>query len=251
MDTAPRETSPHHFSPTAYETTVTWPAVYCRSEHTVLLRVLEDLPVSCMLYEELKKKRGNQFFFPPLVLFFTGDIILKLWWIRSFPFGSFERAVVGAAAHETRGASHVFSTCCGPELTAGRTESRSGVMLPSLLLLLLLLQLLALVALATSVLSVSGSVLFLALFLPCPIQQPVDRVTVPRALHASPATSPHSSNPRSSPRTPKPTASTQGHALGRSGSAVKADVLQLCMEVVVVVVVSLEPVELKCRSSRL
>lgn len=110
--------------------------------------------------------------------FLAWDKILKLWWIQSFPYGSSECAVVHAAAYETRGTSHVFSTCCGLELTAGRTESCSGVMLPSLLLLLLSV----LVALATSVLCVSDSVLFLALFLPYPIQQSVDQVTVLCAL---------------------------------------------------------------------
>lgn len=153
---------------------------------------------------------------------------------------------VHAAAYETRGTSHVFSTCCGLALTAGSPESCSGVMLPSLLLLLL--QLLVLVALGDVC---APCVRLSAILSPFPsLANPAVGGSGYCAVCSSsiPTSSPHSSTPHSPRQTPKPLHPHQDTHWG-SGSAAKANMLPHYMEMVDVV--RLEPVEFKCKSSRL
>lgn len=99
---------------------------------------------------------------------------------------------------------------------------------------------------AYSALCVSGSLLFLARFPPCPILQSVDQITVLCALHLSQLHDHHTLHHPPTPQTPKPL-----HARKNSSrSAVRANMLQPYREKVVIVVGE-EPVELKCRNTRL
>lgn len=135
-------------------------------------------------------------------------------------------AVVSAATWETRGKiTCIFHMVCVSAHSRQYSGSCSGVMF--LLLLLPLVVAAAAAAAAYSACCVSGSVLFLVPFPPCPILQSVDQVTVLCVLfiHPSYTTHTHTHTLHSllqhppylllaTPQTPKPLATlTQGHAL--------------------------------------